>query len=95
MDDWFGFNVHNRRLQYLNGNNVGPVAEPSTSEIIDVWPGHELDDLEVPEDPEEDPLDVGDQAAGDHCGCGSPACSPNVSDHEGNDYDAYETPDTE
>ena len=39
--------------------------------------------------------DVGDQATSDHCGCGSPSCSPNVSDHEGNDYDAYETPDTE
>ena len=89
----------------MNGNFVGPVAEP-TPEIIDVWQGHEIADLEVPSDPEEDPLDVGDvgdqavddvgdQAAGDHCGCGSPTCSPNVSDHEGNDYDTYETPDTE
>ena len=47
--------------------------------------------------PEEDPLDLGDQAASNYCGCGSPSCiSPNVSDHElGYDIDAYETPDTE
>ena len=48
-DTWFAFNVHNRMLQYLNGNRVGPVTVSAKTTAVTIMVDDSDSDYETPD----------------------------------------------